>query len=201
MLPDLTDFVQVWLEVISTDSPDVVFGGFSMVQASFDEEVALHRNMASTSDTLTAARRNQAPEKYVFTSNLLVRSEILEAENFNPEFAGWGWEDVEWGIRVSKRWAIRHIDNPASHLGLDSAETLAAKYEQSVPNFARLVSDHRDVVAAYPTYRAASILKIVPLRRWWRPALRALALAKKAPIEIRAFAMRLFRASLYAEVV
>src|SRR5690606_23100227 len=100
-------------------------------QAPPDAAHALHRALAVGGDCLPAAERRHAPEKYVFTSNLLVRRDVFETERFDEGFSGWGWEDVEWGMRVARRWPIVHIDNPATHLGLDDAETLAAKYEQS----------------------------------------------------------------------
>ncbi len=201
MLPDAEDFVQTWIDIVAQDRPDVVFGGFSLTQASSDPAFALHRTMAAQGDTFEAALRRRAPEKYMFTSNLLIRAHILRQETFDPAFAGWGWEDVEWGIRISRHWDICHIDNPASHLGLDTAETLAKKYEQSVANFARVVSAHWAIVAAYPSYQVARILKFVPLRRIWHPALKALALTQHAPLKARALALRLYRAALYAEVV
>jgi hypothetical protein len=104
-------------------------------------------------------------------------------------------------MRVARRWPIVHIDNTATHLGLDSARTLASKYEQSQANFARVVKQHRDVVSAYPSYKAARILKRAPLRQIWRPWLKAVALADRMPLRLRAFSLRLFRAALYAEAV
>ena len=40
-----------------------------------------------------------------------------------------------------------------------------------------------------------------PARGAWRPLLKAFALADAAPVPMRAFAMRLYRAALYAEAV
>ena len=60
---------------------------------------------------------------------------------------------------------------------------------------------HRDVVASYPSYRAARLLKRAPLRAVWRPLLKRYALASAAPVKSRALAMRLYRAALYAEAV
>jgi hypothetical protein len=78
---------------------------------------------------------------------------------------------------------------------------MAAKYEQSAVNFARVVSEHRTVVERYPSYRAARVIKRLPLRGFWRPVLKAFALADLAPLAARALAMRLYRAALYAEAV
>jgi hypothetical protein len=141
------------------------------------------------------------PEKNIFTSNLLVRRDVFETEAFDEGFTGWGWEDVEWGMRVSRRWPILHIENTATHLGLDGAATMAQKYEQSVANFARVVDRHPAVVAAYPSYKVARLLRLAPLRGLWRPWLKAYALIEAAPLKSRALAMRLYRAALYAEAV
>ena len=157
--------------------------------------------MAAASDCAPVSVRRQAPEKHVFTSNLLVRRDVFDSEAFDEAFTGWGWEDVEWAMRVSRRHPIVHIDNTATHLGLDTAPAMAAKYEQSVGNFARVVERHHDIVAAYPSYRVASMLKSAPLRGLWRPWLKAVALARAAPLGMRALAMRLYRAALYADVV
>jgi glycosyltransferase involved in cell wall biosynthesis len=201
MLPDSPNFLGAYLDLIAAEQPAVVCGGFSLLQTPKARDHALHRRMALQSDCAPASIRALAPEKNVFTSNLLVRRDVFDAEAFDESFAGWGWEDVEWAMRVAKRYAIRHVDNTATHLGLDTAPAMAAKYEQSAVNFARVVSEHRNVVERYPSYRVARILKHVPLRAAWRPMLKALALADPTPLAARALAMRLYRAALYAEAV
>ncbi len=200
MLPDARTFITDWLALIVRENPAVAFGGFSLDQAPPNRDHALHRAMAGQSDCLPAAERALMPEK-IFTSNLLVRADVFAAESFDESFAGWGWEDVEWGMRVAHRWPILHVENTATHLGLDTAKTLADKYEQSTGNFARVVASHRAVISRYPSYRVARVLKCAPLRALWRPLLKAYALTEAAPLKTRAFALRLYRAALYAEAV
>jgi len=200
MLPDPPDFLNRWSAVADSDAP-VAFGGFTLDQTPQRPEHALHRAMALKSDCTPAPERAKAPEKHVFTSNLLVRRDVFETIGFDEGFSGWGWEDVEWAMRVVRRHPILHIDNTATHLGLDPAPAMAAKYEQSAANFARVVQSHRDIVSAYPSYKVAKALKPVPLRGLWRPMLKTIALAEAAPVQLRAFAMRLYRASLYIEAV
>jgi glycosyltransferase involved in cell wall biosynthesis len=201
MAPDTPDFLDRWFVLIDADDPAVAFGGFSLAQAPRTRANAVHRALAARSDCLPAETRRQSPEKYVFTSNLLIRRDIFAAEPFDTGFTGWGWEDVEWGMRVSRHWPIRHIDNPATHLGLDPAAIMAAKYEQSAANFARVVAAHGDIVRDYPSFRVARALKRAPLRQIWRPWLKSFALGGPAPAGARAFALRLYRAALYAETV
>lgn len=201
MLPDHPGFTADWLALIADRDPAVAFGGFSLDQTPQTREHALHRAMALKSDCLSAAERARAPEKYVFTSNLLVRRDVFDAIGFDEAFTGWGWEDVEWAMRVLRDHAILHVDIPASHLGLDAAPLMARKYEQSAANFARVVAGHREVVETYPSYRVARLLKRVPLRGVWRPVIKQAALSGALPLPARDFAMRLYRAALYAEAV
>ena len=202
MLPDRLEFLTSYLELIAAESPAVAFGGFSVDQAPPNRAHALHRRMALRSDCAPASLRRTAPEKHVFTSNLLVRRDVFETEAFDEAFAGWGWEDVEWAMRVARNHEILHIDNTATHLGLDPAHAIAAKYEQSAANFARVVARHREVVERYPSYRVACTLKRLPLRETWRPLLKAVALAEAAPLERpRLRDAALPRRPLYAEAV
>jgi glycosyltransferase involved in cell wall biosynthesis len=205
MLPDGPDFLGAYLDLIETANPAVAFGGFSVVQTPPRRELALHlalhRSMAAKSDCLPAARRRLQPEKTVFTSNLLIRRDVFQAEGFDERFQGWGWEDVEWAARVAGRHAIVHIDNTATHLGLDTAAALIAKYRQSGANFARLVQAHPEIVASYPSYRAARLIGRLPLRGVLRSILQWIVLREWAPLGVRALCLRLFRAALYAEVV
>jgi len=201
MLPDSDDFLRCYLNLIASDDPAVAFGGFSVLQAPPHRRHALHRRMALGSDCLPAAARARAPEKYLYTSNLLIRRDVFQSETFDEQFTGWGWEDVEWGMRVGRRWPIVHIDNPATHLGLDTAAALIGKYRQSVANFARILAIHPQVVAAYPSYRVAKALRRAPLRRLWRPLLAWTAQQDWAPAAPRALALRLYRCALYADVV
>ena len=126
---------------------------------------------------------------------------MLEATPFDEQFNGWGWEDIEWAMRIAGRHRIVHIDNTATHLGLDTAEDLIAKYEQSAPNFAKMVATHLDIVASYPTFRAARVLRRLPLRRRWSALCRRIATHEKAPLRLREACMRVYRAALYAESV
>jgi len=201
MLPDPENFLARWAALAEGENTPIAFGGFTLDQTPRRPEHELHRAMALKSDCTPAPERARSPEKHVFTSNLLVRRDVFETVAFDEGFTGWGWEDVEWAMRVGRDHPILHIDNSATHLGLDTAPAMAAKYEQSASNFARVVSAHRDIVSAYPSYKVARALKSLPARDIWRPMLKAFALNEAAPTRLRAFAMRLYRAALYCEAV
>jgi GT2 family glycosyltransferase len=201
MRPDHERFLQVWLDLIVQVDPPMAFGGFSLNTAPRDRAFAVHRRLSATRECLSAAERALSPEKHVFTSNLMIRRDVFESEAFDAGFTGWGWEDVEWAMRVGRRFPILHVENSATHLGLDTAEALAGKYEQSIANFARVVARHPEVVGAYPSYRAARLLKRAPGRAVLKPLFKAMALSGLLPTAARAVSLRLYRAALYAEAV
>ena len=201
MRPDHRRFLRAWADLVAREDPAVAFGGFSLLQAPTDARFAVHRAMAAKSECVPYTERAKQPEKYVYTSNLLVRRDVFEAEAFDAGFTGWGWEDVEWAMRVSRRFRVVHLDNAATHMGLDTVASLAGKYEQSAPNFARMAGRHPEIVAAYPSYKAAKLLKRVPGLPWLRGRMRGAAEAAWLPVAARAFSLRLYRAALYAEAV
>lgn len=201
MRPDHRRFLRDWADLAAREDPAVAFGGFSLLQAPTDARFAVHRAMAAKSECVPWMERARQPEKYVYTSNLLVRRDVFESEAFDPGFTGWGWEDVEWAMRVSRRFRVVHLDNAATHMGLDTVAALAGKYEQSAPNFARMAERHPAIVAAYPSYKAARMLKQLPGLPRLRRLMRRGAETHWLPVGARAFSLRLYRAALYADAV
>ena len=201
MRPDHRRFLRDWADLAAREDPAVAFGGFSLLQAPTDARFAVHRAMAAKSECVPYTERAKQPEKYVYTSNLLVRRDVFESEAFDPGFTGWGWEDVEWAMRVSRRFRVVHLDNAATHMGLDTVAALAGKYEQSAPNFARMAERHPAIVAAYPSYKAARLLKRLPALPRLRKMMRRGAETTWLPVGARAFSLRLYRAALYADAV
>jgi len=201
MRPDQPTFLRDWAALVRTSDPAVAFGGFSLLQAPTDARFQVHRAMAAKSECLPCAERAKQPEKYVYTSNLLVRRDVFASEAFDPGFTGWGWEDVEWAMRVSRRFPVVHIDNPATHMGLDTVEDLARKFDQGAGNFARVVALHPAIVQTYPSYKAARALKRLPGLPLARRLMKQAALTTVLPVKARAFALRLYRAAVYADAV
>ena len=201
MIPDSPRFLRAWFDLFVRDQPAVAFGGFSLDQAPTDARIAVHRALSGVGECLPAAERAKTPEKYVYTSNLLVRRDVFAAEAFDPGFIGWGWEDVEWAMRVSRRFDVLHIDNPATHMGLDTVEDLARKFDQGAGNFARVVALHPQIVQTYPSYRAARALKLLPALPLARRLMKQAALSPALPVKARAFALRLYRAAIYADAI
>lgn len=203
MRPDsghfLTRYGQAMLEL---DGPGLVVGGFTVARER-RRATALHHAQSLASDCVDAATRATDPGRFVFTSNLLVHRAILETVRFDPGFTGWGWEDVDWGLRVAERYPVRHIDNTACHLGLISNHQLITRFANSGANYARLLERHPEATANLPLSRAIHALKVLPFRPFVAGLSRLLASDPVGllPMPLRLLALKTLRAARYADAI
>ncbi|MFC6197411.1 glycosyltransferase family 2 protein [Ponticaulis profundi] len=202
MVPDDASFLQRYIEHIQSDArPALVVGGFSLQQAKETHANELHWAQCEVSECLPASERAQNPGRFVFTSNVLVHKQIMSDVPFDTAFSGWGWEDVDWGLRAAERFPVHHIDNTATHLGLDTPDVLLKKYGQSGRNFWLAAHRHPDALKDTSLYRLAGFLAPFP----GKSLLAALASMTarlpgwSMPKSIRLFALKLYRATVYAE--
>ncbi len=204
MMPEDENFLQNWCDCIAQQNPAIVFGGFSVETIeSIEPALALHQAFSQSSDCLPAQVRAVNPAKHVCTSNLLVRRDVLHDCPFDNGFSGWGWEDVEWAARASKTWSVSHIDNPARHLGLESADTLVRRFKQSAPNYARFVQQHPALAQTLPSWKAAQMIRKIPGVSVFLPVFAVIARDKVGvlPLWLRVLALKLWRSCWYAQAL
>lgn len=199
MLPDSKSFLTDYLiEVERADGPALIAGGFSLKQVSPNRAQQLHAAQSRASECLSANERSQHPGRYVFTSNIMVHRAVLKSVDFDDGFSGWGWEDTDWGLRVAKRFPVIHIDNTATHMGLDNTADLLRKYGSSGANFARMVSRNPDDAKSMTLTKAARQLAHLPGRSLIRRGSKAIA-SSSLPASLRLKALKMYRAAAYAE--
>jgi hypothetical protein len=201
MLPDTSSFLSIWLGIIATQEPRVAFGGLSLALAQPTAETALHYALFGGSDCAPARHRARRAAQATASSNLLVEREFLLAHPFDDHFTGWGFEDLDWALDVSRVEEIMHVDNPATHAGLDDVCTLMRKSAEAGPNFGRLARKHPAHVKRFAAHRIARALRISPARKTQREIYGWLARDPRglAPMRVRCVAFKLLRASHYAE--
>ncbi|WP_312525599.1 glycosyltransferase family 2 protein [Paracoccus sp. (in: a-proteobacteria)] len=182
------------------NGPCCIVGGFDVNRSSASAATRLHLLQSCRSECLTAARRNADPGRFVFTSNIFLHRSICTEIPFDSGFHGWGWEDVEWGLTIMRRYPILHIDNVAIHLGLDPDRDLLRKYEGSGPNFMLLLARHPDSVKKMQIYRIANLASHMPMLGAWTWLSRQMVLtaAPVLPAALRLYALKVFRALIYA---
>ncbi len=201
MLPDDEKFLTRYIEAMAGQSdPALIAGGFSLQQVTPTKAQSLHAAQSNRSECLGAAQRQEAPGRYVFTSNILVHRKVLDAVYFDDGYKGWGWEDVDWGLRVADQFPILHIDNTATHLGLDDTGTLLKKYGTSGANFARLAAQHPAAAGDMPLFKVARKLRRLPGRGLLETVCKTIAIAPigLTPMRLRLFALKLYRSVIYS---
>ncbi len=142
MLPDRDNFLQGYLDE-AKDGKDIICGGISYLQCDReDPRYSFYLYKSARTEALPAAVRQETPWRYLFTSNILLPRETMESVSFSMTFSGYGFEDIEWGIRLGRSHGLKHIDNPCSHMGLMEKSEVFAKMRESIPNFGLLLSLH-----------------------------------------------------------
>lgn len=198
MLPGRPDFLSQYLRAMTDNNADIIFGGFTVPARADTPDRDLHRALSQISDCLPLSQRIKAGPQYVASSNLCVRKSVLQSEAFDDGFSGWGWEDSEWAARVAKRFTLRHIDNSALHLGLETDATLLSRFQNSAQNYLRFTDAHPDLAQTLPLYRLMQKLSRVPAQGALRPIYKGLVLGRALPMRLRVLGLKLWRASWYA---
>lgn len=194
MLPDNDNFIKKWVDLIDEKSPEIAFGGFTILQASDDKKYDLAKELASKSDCINAKERTKRGALAVATSNLLVRKDIMQTIPFDCGFSGWGWEDVDWALRAnSSGFNVIHYENSATHMGLDEANDLLKKLKNAGPNF-KLILERHPEMEKLDTTKASRKLAKIPFATAAAPIISLAVQQEFLPVKLRAFALRVWRA-------
>lgn len=163
VLPDSKDFIRKYLEYVKRNDHDVVCGGRSYhTRILQGTEYDYYEYFGKRKEVKSAEVRNAMPWRHILTSNVMVRKSVYRAVPFNEQFIGYGYEDIEWGIRLAEHWRILHIENTASHLGLISKATAFEKMRQAVPNYLLLRRQYPAAFAVATVGKLAQTLTILP---------------------------------------
>jgi glycosyltransferase involved in cell wall biosynthesis len=162
MLPDNDDFVQIYCDQ-AKGGHEIVCGGISYLQVRGENaECSFYLYKSKKTEALPAAVRNVTPWRYLFTSNIMLRREILKSVRFDLRFIGYGFEDIEWAIRLSEAYTITHVDNSCSHMGVMSKQLVYTNMRDSIVNYVLLLSLHPERTAGSGAVTYARRLKFLP---------------------------------------
>lgn len=200
-LPDSDHFIRAYLERLAQDPADVICGGVSyQTRLRAERAYDFHAYFGRRKETRTAEQRNRAPGKHLLTSNVLVRRDVFCVTPFNEEFRGYGYEDIEWGMRLAKERRILHINNSVSHLGLCARPDMYRKMRASIANYLLLARLYPEAVARAGVVRAADLFAALPpwLPRRLEAGLRWLFLRERLDCRLAFVAFQLCHAMLLA---
>lgn len=162
MLPDGDDFLQHYVSE-AKEGKEILCGGISYLQCERDDkQYSFYLYKSSKTESLLASTRQKAPWRYLFTSNILLLREVMESVSFDSRFSGYGFEDIEWGIRLSQSHTIRHINNSCSHMGLMRKSEVYSKMRESISNYGLLIALHPQCSNGMGAGALASRLSFLP---------------------------------------
>ena len=163
VLPDSINFIKKYMQYADQTKFDVICGGISYKQVPTSKKCEkFYLRQGSILSVASAKIRNTNPWKFIFTSNVMVSRRAIEGVPFNADYIGYGYEDIEWAIRLSRSFKILHIDNTASHLGLLTDSIYYKKMSESTKNLAKMIKDFPIESNEIKVVRVARLLKVMP---------------------------------------
>ncbi len=164
VLPDNINFLQEYLRYVQEKDVDVICGGISYnIRIMHEPRYDFHVYLSKKNDVKFAQEKNIIPWKYLFTSNVMVKKLCFIDTPFDTRFIDYGYEDIEWGIRLAKNYTVLHIDNTVSHLGLITKACLYDRMKNSIKNYFLIANLHPDFFLNGSIYRFIRILKGINL--------------------------------------
>lgn len=148
-------FLIKYIKALETYS--VVCGGLYHADKLNDKRCTLRYRYEKNADTRrSAAHRSKAPYDNFTTFCFAIRRDIFIQIKFNEEINRYGYEDTLFGHELRKRdIAIKHIDSPLLHNGLEENAVYLNKIEESLHTLHNI----RKEIGSTPLLRCCNRLK------------------------------------------
>lgn len=122
----------------------IMYGGRKVLNSATDSDHYLRWKFAVERENLSVEQRKEKPYISFQTNNFVIRKEILENVNFNPEFQKYGYEDLLFAMDLkTAHIKIDHIDNPILNNDLESNCVYLGKVEESVESLSHMLKDEK----------------------------------------------------------
>jgi glycosyltransferase involved in cell wall biosynthesis len=131
------DFVVRYLNV-AAENP-VMYGGTLYIPEMCKKSVRLHYHIGSMREMIPASERNQNPYKHFTWNNVCIYKSVMLAHPLEARLTTYGHEDTLFAqVLLENKIAIKHLDNPVIHLGLEADVVFLRKTQSAVENMYRL---------------------------------------------------------------
>lgn len=142
------NFISLYLENLNHQ---LIYGGTHYHSTSpKNKKLKLHWLYGSRREVLPLETRKKYPNKSFKTNNFLIKKDVFKKIRFNEELKGYGHEDTLFGYELKKtNIKIYHIDNPASHLGLEENDVFLKKTRNGILNLYKLTELYTDEKQLY----------------------------------------------------
>jgi glycosyltransferase involved in cell wall biosynthesis len=140
LLPD-KQFLARYAQAVQ-EQPAALFIGGTTYDAAPPADPALYLrwHYGRAREMRPAATRQRDPGGQLTINNALLQKELLHKFPLDERLSGYGHEDTRFGLELAQAGiAVRHLDNPVLHDGLEPAATFLTKSHQAVRNLAQVL--------------------------------------------------------------
>lgn len=142
VVPDSYDYISNYLTCLQDEHSEIICGGISYKKRIlFGREYDFYLYLSSKNDVKSPQKRGVTPWRHIHT-NTVIKKWLFLTTPVDKRFVEYGYEDCEWGIRLTKKHRVSHIDNTVSHLGLISKEVFYERMRKSIVNYLLLSKIH-----------------------------------------------------------
>ena len=128
--------------LINFISEEVLCGGTAYGAKPEDPSLQLRYFYGKSREEIAAGHRQKKPWAGFSAFNFVIERSLFLKICFDEKMSQYGHEDTLFGKALKEnKIPIRHLDNTALHLGLDSSEVFLAKSRQAVENLRDLIND------------------------------------------------------------
>jgi len=150
-LPVQPNFIAQYLEHAA---PQTVLVGGTAYHS--DHKQWLRYKVGVQKESIPAKRRSQTPYSSFSAFNVCMDRAVAQTIAFDANVLEYGHEDTLFGFELRHRCVpVKHLDNPAYHLGIDSDEVFMEKTKTAVLGLAALINAGKidEDVRLYATYK------------------------------------------------
>jgi glycosyltransferase involved in cell wall biosynthesis len=131
--PTGSNFIQNYVEVISSSSKKILFGGIIYEDKKPEKEQLLR--------WLYGLKRETSS---ILTSNLLIQKNVFLKYPFDESITKYGYEDLcFFAVLKKNNYGIFQIENPAFHLNLETSEVFLNKTKIALENLVFLYNSNK----------------------------------------------------------
>jgi hypothetical protein len=132
VMPRNSDFISNYL--LKTHSPKIIFNGGILYQKEKPQPSRLLRwAYGRKREALSLKKREANPYLSFLSLNFFVHKSLFETVRFDETLPNLRHEDTVFSYNLmQKNVAVKHIDNPVYHLGIDTFEIAIKKEHESL---------------------------------------------------------------------
>lgn len=144
----------------------IIYGGIRYQEERPSDNQLLRWVYGNKREAITASERAKEEHLSFLTLNFLIHKTVFDAVKFNEEIPNLRNEDLLFSYDLQQaKVAIKHIDNPVYHLGIETSEIFIRKTEEGVISFLFLWNNNLLPYHYTPFGKAFTLINKLKIRK------------------------------------